>query len=111
MFVYFTRLTSRDVYDRHNRWIGRPYDFCVRPQEAYPPLTGLMIPHGHLRVRYALVPWDQVTVSDGNGHDQPSFQLKVALEQLEYHALDTYTYTFRLRRHVLYQQVVDTFNR
>lgn len=109
MFVFFTELILRGVYDRHHRWVGRPYDFCVRPQEAYPQCTGLIIARHRLRGGYAYVPWDQVHVGGGE-HGAPCFQLKVAMEQLAPHSPDALT-DFRLRRNVLDQQVVDTFNR
>ncbi|MBI2346265.1 MAG: magnesium transporter [Deltaproteobacteria bacterium] len=111
MFIYFTELVSHGVYDRHHRWVGRPYDFCIRPRDAYPPTTALLLRRGRWRPSFAHIPWDQVQLIRGNGRQRPAFQLKIALEQLVFQPAEVFAAEFRLRRHVLDQQVVDTFNR
>lgn len=105
MFAFFTEITEKDVLDRHGRWVGRPYDFVARMDEAYPRVTNLVVSRGFLRKTYYVIPWKDV-------HQTLSgFQLKVAIESLEkkrsYRSPDEAT----LRASVLDQQVVDTFNR
>ncbi|MBI4367107.1 MAG: magnesium transporter [Deltaproteobacteria bacterium] len=111
MFSFFTELVHCPIVDRAGRFIGRPYDFCVRAQEPYPMVTALVIGRNILYDAYALVPWEQVHIAPHNGGSRLQFQLKCPREQIVYRRLDALAHEFRLRRHVLDQQVVDTFNR
>ncbi len=105
MFVFFTELVKKDVVDRHGRWLGYPYDFFARLDEAYPTVTSLVIASGHLRKKFISVPWNQLSIYDDR------IQLKVPLETLT--VLRQYREPMQatLRTSVLDQQVVDTFNR
>ncbi len=105
MFTFFTEIVRRDVVDRHGRWVGRPYDFMARLEEVYPRVTALVIAKGLIKKRYYVIPWKDVHQSGGDIH------LKVPIESLQ--AVDSYRApdTATLRRSVLDQQVVDTFNR
>jgi CBS domain-containing protein len=105
MFTFFTEIVRRDVVDRHGRWVGRPYDFTAHLEEVYPRVTTLIVAKGIFRKQFYVIPWKDVHVSGER------LQLKVPLSSLEavisYKAPDLST----LRRSVLDQQVVDTFNR
>ncbi|MFA4874159.1 MAG: CBS domain-containing protein [bacterium] len=105
MFTFFTEIVRRDVLDRHGRWVGRPYDFTARLDEVYPRITSLVIAKGLLKKRYYVIPWKDIHQTGSQ------FHLKVPIESLQfvdkYRAPDLAT----LRRSVLDQQVVDTFNR
>lgn len=105
MFTFFTEIVKRDVVDRHGRWVGRPFDFIARLDEAYPRIATLIIAKGLAPRRYYVIPWKEVHQSGDR------FVLKVPLESLKleesYRSADVIT----LRKGILDQQVVDTFNR
>ncbi|MFA4973989.1 MAG: CBS domain-containing protein [bacterium] len=105
MFTYFTDLSKRDVVDRHGRFLGHPYDFMARLDEVYPRVTALVVSKGIFDKRYYVIPWKDVHQTDRG------LALKVPIESLaevkSYRKEDEPT----LRRNILDQQVVDTFNR
>lgn len=105
MFTFFTELARKDVLDRRGRYVGHPYDFIAELAEAYPRVITLIVSRGVLRKKYFIVPWKDVHQANGSLH------LKVPVESLEkvfsYAKPDEMT----LRRNILDQQVVDTFNR
>ena len=105
MFTFFTEIIKQDVVDRHGRWLGRPFDFTAKLDEAYPRLTSLIVAKGFLRHRYYIVPWHDLHHAGGQ------FQLKVPLESLD--KVDSYRVggEVTLRKNILDQQVVDTYNR
>lgn len=105
MFVFFTEITKRDVYDRHGRWVGRPYDFTARLDEAYPRVTNLVVGKGVIGKSYYVIPWKDVHQADDG------FHLKVAIESLAPRKTYRSTDEATLKTAVLDQQVVDTFNR
>ena len=105
MFTFYTEVIKQDVVDRHGRWIGRPCDFTAKLDEAYPLFTSLIVARGVLRRRYYIIPWNTLHHAGGQ------FQLKVPMESLtsvrSYH--DEVEVT--VRKSILDQQVVDTYNR
>ncbi len=105
MFIFFTELTKQDVLDRHGRWLGRPFDFTVGLEEAYPRLTELVIVTGLFRRRYYVIPWNKIHHSGGQ------FQLKVSIDTLTQVSSYVAESGITLRKKILDQQVVDTFNR
>lgn len=105
MFTFFTEVIKQDVVDRHGRWIGRPFDFVAKLDEAYPRLTSLVISKGLLRKRYHVIPWSDLHHAGGQ------FQLKIPQENLETVKQYRDDSDVTLRKNILDQQVVDTFNR
>jgi CBS domain-containing protein len=105
MFTYFTEIVRKDVVDRHGRWVGRPYDFMVRVDEAFPRVISIVVSRGILSRTFYTVPWKDVH------HTQRGFQLKVPIESLEKKKIYRPEEAGALRASVLDQQVVDTFNR
>lgn len=105
MFTFYTEVTKQDVVDRHGRWVGRPFDFIAKLDEAYPRLTSLVVGTGWIRRRYFVIPWQDLHHAGGQ------FQLKVPLESLSKTAAYRNGGEVTLRRNILDQQVVDTFNR
>lgn len=105
MFTFFTEVIKQDVVDRHGRWLGRPFDFTAKFDEAYPRLTSLIVGKGFLRKKYYVIPWGNLHHAGGQ------FQLKIPLESLA--PVGTYREAeeITLRKNILDQQVVDTFNR
>ncbi|HPQ80351.1 MAG TPA: CBS domain-containing protein [bacterium] len=105
MFVFFTDLCKKDVVDRHGRWVGSPCDFTARLEEAYPRVTSLVVARGTFRKSYFVIPWKDVhQIQDG-------FALKVSIDSLSSSHSYSDSELKTLRRDVLDQQVVDTFNR
>lgn len=105
MFTFFTEIVRRDVVDRHGRFVGRPYDFTAHLEEVYPRVTTLVIARGTFRKTFFVVPWKDVHVSGKR------LQLKTPIASLT--PVDVYKTEemSTLRKSVLDQQVVDTFNR
>ena len=77
MFTFFTELIKKDVVDRRGHWLGHPYDFTAKLDEAYPRVTALVVSSGAIRKHYYIIPWKDV-------HQTPDgFQLKTPLETVE----------------------------
>ncbi len=105
MFTFFTEVIKQDVVDRHGRWIGKPFDFVAKLDEAYPRLTSLIVSKGYLRKKYYMIAWNDLHHAGGQ------FQLKTPLESLELVASYREGNDVTLRKNILDQQVVDTYNR
>lgn len=105
MFTFYTEVIRQDVVDRHGRFLGKPFDFTAKLDEAYPRLTSLIISKGFLRKKYFVIPWGELHHAGGQ------FQLKIPQESLS--AVKSYREgaEVTLRKNILDQQVVDTFNR
>lgn len=105
MFIFFTELVRRDVVDRRGIYVGRPYDLIANLDETYPRVTHLVVSRGHLKKKFFIVPWKDLHLTN------QSFQLKVTDKSLSplssYYESGEHT----LKRDVLDEQVVDTFNR
>ena len=105
MFTFYTEVIKQDVVDRHGRWIGRPFDFIAKLDEAYPRLTSLIIAKGILRRKYYVIPWSELHHAGGQ------FQLKIPLENLSTQSSYREGAEVTIRKNILDQQVVDTYNR
>ncbi len=104
MFVYFSHLLNKRVVDSSNSDLGRIYDISFQLPEQYPKALSLIVTNGLIGRKFANIPWDQIESINGVGH------LKIAAKDLPY-ASTLGTFEFTLRRDLLDQQVVDTFNR
>lgn len=105
MFANLVDILKMDVVDKHNRVMGRPYDFLVDLGGAYPLLSDLVLCRGVFSRNFTLVSWSQVKRLEHN------ISLNIAEETLRFGAdykKEGYT---SIRRGILDQQVVDTFNR
>jgi len=105
MFTFFTEIVKRDVVDRRGRYIGHPYDFTASFDESYPRITSLIIARGTIKKIFYRVPWKDVYMG------RERFQIKVPLDQLGPSNVYEEKKHATLRRGILDQQVVDTFNR
>lgn len=105
MFTFYTEVIRQDVVDRHGRFLGKPFDFTAKLDEAYPRLTSLIVSKGLIRKKYYVIPWNELHHAGGQ------FQLKIPLELLA--AIPSYREgaEVTLRKNILDQQVVDTYNR
>ncbi len=102
-FIYFAQWSKRAVRDRQNKPVGRLWDLSINPQEPYPPVTGLIVSRGTWGRVYASLPWSDVADID------TCVRLRVDASQLTFKpTLDRDE--FRIRKDILDQQVVDTYN-
>ncbi len=104
MFINFSQILKKDVCDMDAQALGRVWDISLKLGEVYPKLGDLIISNGFLRRSYACVPWSSVISME----DDIILNLKSAgIMKFESSPKE---YEFLLRRDILDQQVVDTFN-
>jgi magnesium transporter len=103
MFLNFSSLLGKDVLDHDRKFIGRLWEISAKTSEVYPKSDELIITKGFIRRYYASVPFSSVSEIDGE------VILNIKSDEVEFHPTPK-DYEFLLRRDVLDQQVVDTFN-
>lgn len=103
MFTFFTEVIKKGIIDKHGKWLGRPHDFLAGLGEPYPRFTSLIVAAGVVRRRYAIVPWSAVEQTN------EQFHLKIGAETLTF--APEYSSDTTVRKHILDQQVVDTYNK
>ncbi len=104
MFIFFSDLLNKKVLDVDKRTIGNVYDISFQLSEQYPKALSLIVLTGTVRRNYADVPW-----KDAESLGEVT-TLSIASEKLSF-TPTIGSYEFTLRRDLLDQQVVDTFNR
>jgi CBS domain-containing protein/sporulation protein YlmC with PRC-barrel domain len=104
MFMNFSDLMKKEVRGSDGEFLGNFWDVSVSMGDMYPKAAELIVYRGALvRRSYAALPWPSITaieddvLVDRSGKD-------VAF------SAGTKDYAFLLRRDILDQQVVDTFN-
>jgi len=103
MFVNFSDLLKKDVTAFDGAYIGKVWDVTSKLGEVYPKADELIICKGTVNRLYASVSWARVeSVADEITLDVKKDDVKFSSEIKEYELL--------LRRDILDQQVVDTFN-
>lgn len=105
MFVYFSQLIDKAVIDKNGLWVGKLYDIIVRPTEVYPQSNALVIRKGFINRKYALVSWADVCLLD-----EKEITLKIENVKIIFREKHNNKEEFTLRRDILDQQVVDTYN-
>ncbi len=105
MFVYLSQLMDKPVIDKNGHLAAEVYDIIVDPQEAYPRSTHLVIRKGFINRKYALVAWAQLANINEN-----EAALKIEQSQLVFREKHNNKEELTLRRDILDQQVVDTYN-
>jgi sporulation protein YlmC with PRC-barrel domain len=105
MFIYFSDLMEKPVYDKLGVVAGNIYDIIVKPTEIYPQSIALIIRKGFINKSYAVIPWDQVEELD---EKETTLNIKHSL--LNFESRHDSKEEFSLRRDILDQQVVDTYN-
>lgn len=104
MFIYFSQLIKNDVVDREDKFIGKLYDIIVGQTDIYPKAIYLIIAKGGLRRRYAIIPWGLVSERTNSG-----LRLDLSLKEIHFDLLPNNKDKLALRRDMLDQQVVDTY--
>jgi len=105
MFVYFSCLIERPVIDKNGTHVGRVYDIVVRPAEVYPQSSALIIRKGFPNRKYAVIPWLDILE-----RDEKEVRLKIDAGTIVFREKHNNKEELTLRRDVLDQQVVDTYN-
>jgi magnesium transporter len=104
MFVFFSLLLNKKVFDANNRKVGVVYDISFQLSDQFPRALSLIVSTGHFSRKYADVTWGSVEAINEVA------KLAIPTEKVSF-TPDFGSYEFTLRRDLLDQQVVDTFNR
>lgn len=94
---------GKDVLDSDRRFIGKLWDISAKTSEVYPKSDELIISKGFIKRYYASVSFSNVSEIDGE------IILNIKSDEVKFHTA-VKDYEFLLRRDILDQQVVDTFN-
>lgn len=105
MFIYFSQLMDETVLDKNGVVVGRIYDIVVKPTEVYPQSYLLIIRKGFPNRKYAVITW-----SDILGIDNEEIRLKIDKPKIVFAEKHNNKQELTLRRDILDQQVVDTYN-
>ncbi|MFH1622592.1 MAG: CBS domain-containing protein [Candidatus Omnitrophota bacterium] len=105
MFIYFSQLVNIDVLDKEDKFVGKLYDIVVGQADIYPKAIYLIISRGSMRRRYAIIPWGLVSERTNN-----SLRIELSLQEIHFDLLPDNRDKLTLRRDILDQQVVDTYN-
>ncbi len=103
MFINFSEILKRDIRDSDGIFLGNVWDISLKLGEIYPKLNELIIYKGSFRRVYATLLWSSVSNVDGD------IILNVKKDDIKFEN-QTKEYEFLLKRDILDQQVVDTFN-
>jgi CBS domain-containing protein/sporulation protein YlmC with PRC-barrel domain len=103
MFVNFSEILNKDVLDKEENIVGKVWDISLKSSEVYPKADELIIRQGLFERRYATLAWSKVVSIEDD------IILDAGLKELNF-APTIKEYELLLRRDILDQQVVDTFN-
>ncbi len=103
MFLNFSGLLGKDVFDCDHKFIGKLCDISAKTSEVYPKSDELIITKGFIVRRYASVPFSNVLETD------QEVVLNIKSDEVKFGPIMK-EYEFLLRRDILDQQVVDTYN-
>jgi len=105
MFIYFSQLMDRPVIDKNGVLLGKFYDIVVKPTEVYPQSSSLIIREGFFNRKYATVNWADIITIEKN-----EVRLKIEKSAILFKEKQNNRDELTLRRDILDQQVVDTYN-
>jgi magnesium transporter len=105
VFTYFSNIIGLEVVDSSGSSAGTVYDIIVQTGQVYPRSSSLIIRKGIINRRFALLPWDDVSEIG-----RRFIRIKKEAAQILFLEKHEYKDEFSLRRDVLDQQVVDTYN-
>lgn len=103
MFINFSDFLRKDILDVEGNFIGKPWDVSLKFSEVYPKADELIIQSGFLKKRYVSFPWTEIE----NLEDDITIRSKFEFAKFSPLPKD---YEFLLKRDILDQQVVDTYN-
>ena len=105
MFIYFSELLDQPVIDKNAERVGEVYDIIVKPTVVYPQSSHLIIRKGFPNRKYALITW-----ADIRSRDDREITLNIDKSVLSFKEKHNNKEELTLRRDILDQQVVDTYN-
>lgn len=105
VFTYFSHILDREVLGPAGNAVGKVYDIIVEVGQVYPRSSKLIIRRGFLNHQYALLSWEDV-----GEFGKRSIRVKKEGAQIAFLEKHEYKDEFSLRKDVLDQQVVDTYN-
>ena len=105
MFVYFSQLMDKAVIDKDGELTGELYDIIVKPTEVYPQSSNLIIRRGFPNRKYAVINWTDILKMDDK-----EITLKIEKAKITFRERHNNKEELTLRRDILDQQVVDTYN-
>ena len=105
MFIFFSQLMDKPVEDLNGKVVGEIYDIVVKPSQVYPLSDALIIRRGFPNRKYAIINWPDIQSLGPEGAT-----LKIAKENLQFSETHDEKKELTLRRDILDQQVVDTYN-
>lgn len=105
VFIYFSQLMDKIVFDNNGNFAGKLYDIIVRPTEVYPQSSHLIIRKGIINRKYAVI-----GCSDILEFDDKEIIVKIDKSKIVFREKHNNKEELTLRRDILDQQVVDTYN-
>lgn len=105
MFIYFSHLLNKEVMYKNHELVGSLYEIITIPTEVYPKSWAMVISQGFFKKRYAIIPWGHILEMDEKG-----IHLKCEKGSINFVPSVNYQDKLALRRDVLDQQVIDTYN-
>jgi len=105
MFLYFSQLIDKEVVDMNGVLVGNLYDITLNYAGIYPQSSGLIVRKGFPNRKYALIKW-----SDVNFFDESVIRVKLDAHSVNFTESRDNRQELALRRDILDQQVVDTYN-
>jgi magnesium transporter len=103
MFLNFSGLLQKEILYTDGKFLGKVWDISVKSGEIYPTAQELIIRKGFFRRAYASVAWSCVE------EIEDSIVINIKPEEVKF-SCAIKDYDFLLKRDILDQQVVDTFN-
>ena len=105
MFIYFSQLIDKPVFDKNGEWAGKLYDIIVKPSEVYPQSAQLIIRKSFPNRKYAVVKWPDIQEIDNK-----DIRIKLNKSEIRFEEIHNNKEELTLRRDILDQQVVDVYN-
>lgn len=105
VFTYFSHVLQFDVIGPDGETAGQVYDIIVQVGQVYPRSSALIIRKGFINHKYAVIPWSEVVEIGAT-----FIRIKTVSAAIKFLEKHEYREEFSLRKDVLDQQVVDTYN-
>ena len=105
MFIYFSQLIDKPVFDKNGEWAGKLYDIIVQPSEVYPQSSHLIIRKSFPNRKYAVIKWTDIQEIDNK-----DIRIRLDKSEIPFEDIHNNKEELTLRRDILDQQVVDVYN-
>ncbi len=105
MFLYFSNLMEREVVDVNGQLVGHIYDIVLTAEGIYPQAKNLIVRKGFPNRVYALIDWSSIVE-----FSPKQVRLNLLNSNVVFNERHDNKSEFTIRRDILDQQVVDTYN-